>query len=239
MSYALITGSAKRIGRNIAIFLAKEGWDIIIHYNKSTNEAQNLHKIIFGLNKECLLYQADFSKNENLDPTIQKLPIGLIVNNASIFNNDSLKNITKDNLINNLNTNFITPTLITKKILDHSTYEGQINIINILDSIIYKLPKNFSSYYFSKKSFANYTRLSAKLYAPNARINGISLGQILKNDNQSEKNFKKSFYNNPLGYSGTIDEICNTIDFILKNRSITGQIISLDGGSHLDNVNYP
>jgi NAD(P)-dependent dehydrogenase (short-subunit alcohol dehydrogenase family) len=239
LSYALITGSAKRIGRNIAIFLAKEGWDIIIHYNKSTNEAQNLQKTICSLNKKCLLYQADFSKNENLYHTIQGLPIGLIVNNASIFNNDSLENITKENLINNLNINFITPTLITKKILNNSTYQGQINIINILDNIIYKLPKNFSSYFFSKKSFADYTRLSAKLHAPIARINGISPGQILKNDTQSEKNFEKSFKSNPLGYSGTIDEICNTIDFILKNKSITGQIISLDGGSHLDNVNYP
>lgn len=239
MSYALITGSAKRIGKSIAIFLAKEGWDIIIHYNKSANEAQNLQKTIIDLGKQCLLYEADFSKNENLDATILELPIGLVVNNASIFNNDSLRNITRDNLINNLDVNFISHAVITKQILDNSVYQDQINIINILDSIIYKLPENFSSYFFSKKSLADFTRLSAKIYAHNARTNGIALGQVLKNDKQSENNFKKSFRNNPLGYSATIDEICNTIDFILKNKSITGQIISLDGGAHLDNFNYP
>ena len=81
--------------------------------------------------------------------------------------------------------------------------------------------------------------LSAKFYAPKARVNGIALGQILKNNNQNSENFKKTFCENPLGYSGSVIEICNTIDFILKNKSITGQIISLDGGAHLDNVNYP
>ena len=86
---------------------------------------------------------------------------------------------------------------------------------------------------------ADFTKLSAKIYAPKSRVNGIALGQILKNNKQSEENFNKTFSNNPLGYSGNIEEICNTISFIVKTRSITGQIISLDGGAHLDNVNYP
>ena len=129
--------------------------------------------------------------------------------------------------------------MLTKTIINNNNYQDQINIINILDSIIYKLPKNFSSYFFSKKILADYTMLSAKFHAPKARVNGIALGQILKNNNQNSENFKKTFCENPLGYSGSVIEICNTIDFILKNKSITGQIISLDGGAHLDNVNYP
>ena len=239
MSYALITGSAKRIGRAIALFLAKEGWNIVIHYNESENEAIKLQTEIIGLNKECLLYKGDFSKDEDLDFSKLKLPIGLIINNASVFYNDSLNNFDKVDLINTLKTNFVTPLLLTKTIINNNNYQDQINIINILDSIIYKLPKNFSSYFFSKKILADYTMLSAKFYAPKARVNGISLGQILKNNNQNSENFKKTFCENPLGYSGSVIEICNTIDFILKNKSITGQIISLDGGAHLDNVNYP
>ena len=239
MSYALITGSAKRIGRAIALFLAKEGWNIVIHYNESENEAIKLQTEIIGLNKKCLLYKGDFSKDEDLDFSKLKLPIGLIINNASVFYNDSLNNFDKVDLINTLKTNFVTPLLLTKTIINNNNYHDQINIINILDSIIYKLPKNFSSYFFSKKILADYTILSAKFHAPKARVNGIALGQILKNNNQNSENFKKTFCENPLGYSGSVIEICNTIDFILKNKSITGQIISLDGGAHLDNVNYP
>lgn len=239
MPYALITGSAKRIGRNIAIFLAKNGWDIIIHYNSSHNKAFKLQESIILLGRKCILYQNDFSKNQVHNLFKQGLSIGLIINNASIFEMDSLHDLNQENFITTMKINFIAPSLITKTILDTNIFDNQINIINILDSIIYKLPKKFTSYYFSKRMLADFTRLSAKIYAPKARVNGIALGQIMKNYNQSEENFQKTFCSNPLGHSGTIEEICNTIHFIVENKSITGQIISLDGGAHLDNVNYP
>lgn len=239
MSYALITGSAKRIGKNIAIFLAKEGLDIVLHYNNSESEAIQLQKHIMSLGKRCVLYKNDFSKDKLSKFFEQEISIELIINNASIFEMDSLCNFNQENLMNALKINFIAPSLLAKITLDVNISGNQINIINILDSIIYKLPKKFTSYYFSKRMLADFTRLSAKIYAPKARVNGISLGQIMKNSEQSEENFEKTFSNNPLGYSGTVEEICNTINFIVKNKSITGQIISLDGGTHLDNVNYP
>ena len=239
MSYALITGSAKRIGKNVAIFLAKEGWDIILHYNNSESEAIQLQKHIISLEKRCILYKNDFSEDNNSKFFAQEVSIELIINNASIFEMDSLCSFNQETLMKALKINFIAPSLLAKTTIDLNISENQINIINILDSIIYKLPKKFTSYYFSKRMLADFTRLSAKIYAPKARVNGISLGQIMKNSKQSEENFKKTFSNNPLGYSGTVEEICNTINFIVNNKSITGQIISLDGGAHLDNVNYP
>ena len=239
LSYALITGSSKRIGKSIAIFLANEGWDIILHYNNSESEAIKLQKHIISLEKRCILYKSDFSENKISKFFEQEISIELIINNASIFEMDSLCNFNQEDLMNTLKINFIAPSLLAKTILDINTSENQINVINILDSIIYKLPKKFTSYYFSKRMLADFTRLSAKIYAPKARVNGISLGQIMRNSKQSKENFKKTFSNNPLGYSGTVEEICNTINFIVKNKSITGQIISLDGGAHLDNVNYP
>jgi pteridine reductase len=239
LPYALITGSAKRIGRNIALFLAKNGWDVIIHYNSSENEALKLQKAITLLGRKCVLCKNDFSKNKIYNLFEQGFSIELIINNASIFEMDSLHDLDQENFISTMKINFIAPSLIIKTILDISVFDNQINIINILDSIIYKLPKKFTSYYFSKRMLADFTRLSAKIYAPKARVNGIALGQIMKNDNQSEENFQKTFCSNPLGHSGTVEEICNTIHFIVENKSITGQIISLDGGAHLDNVNYP
>ena len=239
MTYALITGAAKRIGKSIAIFLAKQGWDIVIHYNKSYNEAVKLQRVIERTNQKCILYQSNFSKLENNNCFNHRIPLGIIVNNASDFKVDYLDNLNYKNFFNILKVNFITPMLLTQIVLSNSTYQKQINIINILDSIIYKLPSKFISYYFSKYMLANFTKVSAKLHAPKLRVNGIALGHILKNKKQSLHHFQKCSKKSILGYNGSIKEICNTIDFILNNRSITGQIISLDGGSHLDNFYYP
>ena len=163
MSYALITGSAKRIGKNIAIFLAKEGWDIVLHYNNSESEAIQLQKHIMSLGKRCVLYKNDFSKDKLSKFFEQEVSIELIINNASIFEMDSLCNFNQENLMNALKINFIAPSLLAKITLDVNISGNQINIINILDSIIYKLPKKFTSYYFSKRMLADFTRLSAKI----------------------------------------------------------------------------
>ena len=239
MAYALITGSAKRIGRCIALFLAKSGWDIILHYNTSKAEALKLQKeIIVDLRRRCELYQEDFlqSKESNI---ADKFPISLLINNASIFKNDTLCGIKEENLFNNLKINFFNPVRLSKKILQNNSHNQQINIINILDSTIFKLPINFASYYFSKVALANFTKLAAKLYAPMARVNGIALGPIIKTPTQTKENFNKIKKATPLEYGGSIEEICFTVNFIVKAKSLTGQIISLDGGSHLDNTNYP
>ena len=234
MDYALVTGSAKRIGKNIAIYLAKQGWDIILHYNESKNEALELqHYILHYVGRDCLLYQENFCKLNNLQFFTKDLSIGLIVNNAAIFVIDTLSNLTENDLINTLKINFSTPLLLCRSILDSTSYNKQINIINILDVMIYQLPKNFTSYYFSKYMLANLTKLLAKVYAPKVRVNGIALGQILKNDRQNTSKFNHESINNPLKHKVGIKEIHSTINFIMTNQSITGQIISLDSGTHL------
>ena len=239
MAYALITGSAKRIGKHIALFLAKNGWDIIIHYNHSETEAFKLQKKIMDLGRRCELYSQNFLHNEKTQDIFRELEIELLINNASIFQNDVLHEIKEEDLLDSLKINFITPIKLSKKMLQNISPNQQINIINILDNIIFTLPKNFTSYYFSKMALANFTKLGAKLYAPAARVNGIALGHVIKASNQSEENFNKAKEATPLGYSGSIEEICFTIDFIVKTKSLTGQIISLDGGAHLINTNYP
>ena len=238
MACALITGSAKRIGRHIVLFLAKNGWDIIIHYNHSEAEALKLQKEIMDLGRRCELYSQNFLHDEKTQDMFRELEIELLINNASIFKNDALHEIKEEDLLDNLRINFITPIKLSKKMLQNISPNQQINIINILDSIIFKLPKNFISYYFSKMALANFTKLGAKLYAPAARVNGIALGHIMKASTQSEESFNKAREATPLGYSGSIEEICFTIDFIVKTKSLTGQIISLDGGAHLINTDY-
>lgn len=237
MDYALVTGAAKRIGKSIAIYLAEQGWDIILHYNESKDEALQLQKHISKyIGRTCILYQDNFRKLNNLQFFTKSFSIGLVINNAAIFMMDTLNDLTENRLINTLKINFSTPMLLMRSILNSTLYQKEINIINILDTMIYQLPKSFISYYFSKCMLANLTKLSAKAYAPKARVNGIVLGQILKNDRQDIDKFNNDSINNPLKYKVDIKEIHNTINFIINNKSITGQIISLDSGMHLDTV---
>ena len=234
LDYALVTGAAQRIGKNIAIYLAKQGWNIILHYNKSKNKALELQQyILHYIGRDCILYQENFGKLNNLQFFTKELSVGLIINNAAIFEIDTLNNLTEDDLINTLKINFSTPLLLIRSILNSTSYNKQINIINILDVMIYQLPRNFTSYYFSKYMLANLTKLLAKVYAPRVRVNGIALGQILKNDRQKTSKFNHESINNPLNHKVGIKEIHSTINFIITNQSVTGQIISLDGGTHL------
>jgi NAD(P)-dependent dehydrogenase (short-subunit alcohol dehydrogenase family) len=239
LSYALITGSAKRIGSHIVLFLAKNGWDIIIHYNSSETEALKLQNDVIALGRKCLVYQEDFSQVKDVEKIVNKVPISLLINNAAIFKNDNLNSMKEDEFFNSFKVNFLTPVLLSKFILRKNFVEQQINVINILDSIVYKLPKNFASYYFTKMALANFTKLAAKLYAPACRVNGIALGQIMRCPAQAEETFQKNKEETPMGYSGSLDELCLAVDFIINARSLTGQIITLDGGAHLDNTTYP
>ena len=239
MAYALITGASKRIGKCIALFLAENGWDIILHYNTSRAEAFKLQKEIIGLGRQCKLYHQDFLHNEQNQDTLWELGAELLINNASVFKKNNIYDMEEDDLLDNIKVDFIAPIKLSKKILQNRTPNQQINIINLLDIIIFKLPTNFTYYYFSKMALANFTKLAAKLYAPVARVNGIALGHIIKASFQSEESCNKNKKATPLGYNGSIEEICLTIDFILKTKSLTGQIISLDGGAHLANTDYP
>ena len=234
MKWALVTGAAKGIGRAISIHLAETGFNIIAHFNSSSEEASSLKEEIENLGKKCMLWQKNLSDLSTAF-FLAQIP-SLIVHNAAVFMNDNIVNFSKEDFQQHFNTNFLSPIILNNLMLKKNT-EG--DIIHILDYITFKLPSNFFSYSWSKKLLKYYTQLSAKSLAPNIKVNAISLGHITKNSRITEESFKKMKANTPLKLNSNIDEILTTIDFILKIKSLTGQIISLDGGSHLSSENYP
>lgn len=232
---AIVTGAAKRIGKEIAKHLIQKKWHIIIHYNESENEAKILQDSL--PKNSSYIIQADFSKtldekkffNEILSLTNGHTP-ELLINNASSFKNDTIINLTAEAMIKQLQINCISPLLLSREFAKH-TQQG--NIINILDFYAIEHHKNFATHQISKTALLKATKQMALEFAPTTRVNGIIPSFVMKSTTQTTENFdnhiKNSLFNKPVDTS----DICNAIDFILNTKSVTGQNVILDGGRQM------
>ena len=190
------------------------------------------------MGSEIYLIRGDLSKETDLNKIIKfaknKLKyFDCLINNASLFENDKIENFTSDSWGRHLRTNLRTPALLSK-VFAKNTKSKNNNIINIIDQRIFKLTPFFFSYTISKTGLYTLTKTSAMSLAPKVRVNGIAPGPTLKNTRQSDKHFKKQYLATPLKKQVDVQEICNAVDFFIKNRSITGQVIAIDSGQSLN-----
>ena len=234
----IITGGATRIGAAIAKKLSGKEIEILIHYNKSKSKAENLKKELQKKGSKVFLVRGDLSKEKDVNKIItfakSKLKFfDCLINNASLFENDKIENFTTDSWGKHLRTNLRTPALLSKMFARNIKGKNN-NIINIIDQRVFKLTPYFFSYTISKTGLYTLTKTSAMSLAPNIRVNGIAPGPTLKNKRQSEKHFKKQYMATPLKRKVDVEQICNAVDFFIKNRSITGQVISIDSGQSLN-----
>ena len=234
----IITGGATRIGAAIAKKLSSKNIEILIHYNKSKSKAENLKKELQKKGSKVFLAKGDLSKEKDVNKLIKFAKSKLkffdcLINNASLFENDNIENFTTDSWGKHLRTNLRTPALLSKAFARNIKGKNN-NIINIIDQRVFKLTPFFFSYTISKTGLYTLTKTSAMSLAPNIRVNGIAPGPTLKNKRQSEKHFKKQYMATPLKRKVDVDQICNAVDFFIKNRSITGQVISIDSGQSLN-----
>ncbi len=234
----IITGGATRIGAAIANKLSGPGVEIVIHYNKSKLNAEKLKKKLSKNLTKVYLVKGDLSKETDLKKIVKFSKIKLkyfdcLINNASLFENDKLENFTTDSWGKHLRTNLRAPALLSKEFAKNIKVENN-NIINIIDQRVFKLTPFFFSYTISKTGLYTMTKTSAISLAPKIRVNGIAPGPTLKNKRQSEKHFKKQYLATPLKRQVNVSEICNAVDFFIKNRSITGQVLAVDSGQNLN-----
>ena len=233
MSYVLVTGAAKRIGGRIVEHLALQGWDIILHYNSAAVEAANLQKKVISVGKECVLWQQDFTQQvDGFSELCKKYPIKLIINNASLFLNDNMQTISFENLERHIRVNCWQPIKMLQDFVKINQ-KSNLHVINIVDSIIFHKPDIFTSYFTSRVLLNEIIRVAARDLAPQIRINSIALGHVLKAPKQSEANFNQNRSSTPLKINGTVKEICATVSYLENIKSVTGQVIILDGGAHL------
>jgi len=234
----IITGGATRIGAAIAEKLSGPGVEMVIHYKNSRIDGEKLKKKLSKNGSKIYLIKGDLSKETDLNKIIKfaknKLKyFDCLINNASLFENDKIENFTSNSWGRHLRTNLRAPALLSKVFAKNIKGKNN-NIINIIDQRVFKLTPFFFSYTISKTGLYTLTKTSAMSLVPNVRVNGIAPGPTLKNKRQSDKHFKKQYLATPLKRQVDVKEICNAVDFFIKNRSITGQVVAIDSGQSLN-----
>ena len=234
----IITGGATRIGAGIAEKLSGQNKEIVIHYNKSKSKAESLKKKLQRYGTNVYLVKGDLSKEKDINKIIKFAKSKLkyfdcLINNASLFENDKLENFSTDGWGKHLRTNLRTPALLSKEFAKNIKGKNN-NIINIIDQRVFKLTPYFFSYTISKTGLYTLTKTSAMSLSPFVRVNGIAPGPTIKNKRQSENHFRRQYLATPLKKKVDVEEICNAVDFFIKNRSITGQVLAIDSGQNLN-----
>ena len=234
----LITGAATRIGRAIALHFAEKGWNIALHYFKSSSKAKNLKKIIEQNWGRAVLIKADL-KNlkqvEKIFPQAKKKlgTIDCLINNAALFERDDILNFTNKSFNDHLNINLFAPTILIKQFVKQTSTKTTSNIINIIDQRVFNLTPIFMSYTLSKSALYTLTKTMAMRLGPNIKVNGIAPGPTIKSKRQTTKHFNKQAKSTLLKKSVGPEDICDTVEFLINNNSITGQVIAVDSGQNL------
>ncbi len=226
------------MGAAIARHLSGANKEILIHYNKSRLKAEKLKKELSKKGTKVYIVKGDLSKETDIKKIIKFAKSKLkffdcLINNASLFENDKLENFSLDSWSKHLRTNLRAPALLTKEFAKNVKGKNN-NIINIIDQRVFKLTPYFFSYTLSKTGLYTLTKTSAMSLAPNIRVNAIAPGPTIKNQRQSKKHFKKQYLATPLKRQVDVEQICNAVDFFIKNISITGQVLAIDSGQNLN-----
>ncbi len=232
---ALVTGSARRIGKEVAVRLVKAGCKIIVHYNRSSKDADDLVKSIEQNGGIAWKIQADLSETREISSLISRVTantgtLDILINNASIFPESRLKTVPLEDILNVLTVNSFAPLVLAQ------SFAGQTAngvIINILDTVISGYAREHAAYQMSKNMLADLTKMMAVDFAPHIRVNAVAPGIILPPGGKDAKYLESLKHRNLLHTIGDISHVADTILFLILNEFITGQIIYVDGGASL------
>ncbi len=238
MKVALVTGAAQRIGAQIAKALAQDGWYVAIHYHGSSDQAQKLADEIAAEGGKAEIFAADFVNEAEVQALISEVTIRIgapscLINNASLFENDTALTASRDSWDRHMEVNLRAPFVLSQTFAKGLAKEDTGNIINIIDQRVWNLSPHFTSYTLSKAGLWTLTQTLAQALAPNIRVNAIGPGPTLPSARQSQEDFEAQFMSVPLKKPTDLVEISNAVLYILGSNSMTGQMIALDGGEHL------
>ena len=234
----LITGAGKRIGRQLALDLAKAGRDIAIHFNESSREAEEVAATIRAMGRRAALVQGDLADADIAERLIgsateQIGPLSGLINNASIFEMDQMGEVSLSSWQRHMDINLRAPVMLAQSFAKALPENLQGNIINIIDQRVWRLNPRFFSYTLSKSGLWTATRTLAQALAPRIRVNAIGPGPALPSARMSDADFAKQESLTLLGRGTSPAEISEAAKFILSQPALTGQMIALDGGQHL------
>lgn len=235
---ALVTGAAKRVGRAIALGLAADGFAVAVHHNSSAVEADALVKEIKTAGGSAIAVSCDLADEEQTAGLIPHVnaalgPLGLLVNNASLFERDEALDTTREGWDAHMAINLRAPFALTQAFARQLPADQHGNVVNLLDERVLNLTPHFTSYTVSKSALWTLTQTLALALAPRIRVNGIGPGPVLPSPRQTEAQFTRQYTALPLQRPSSPEEIFAAVRFILAAPSMTGHIILLDGGQHL------
>ncbi|MFL9878454.1 SDR family oxidoreductase [Herbaspirillum rhizosphaerae] len=234
---ALVTGAAKRIGRVIALALARDGWDIAVHYGQSRDEALAVVNEITALGRRAVALQCELADEAGVRSLITQAaqlgPVTCVVNNASLFRNDQADSFTMTSLDLHMRANVAAPVLLAQALYEATPADRQAVVVNLLDQKLYNPNPDFLSYTLSKAALQSATTLLAQALAPRVRVVGVAPGITMVSGDQSAAEFEKAHRVTPLGKSSTPEDVAATVCFVAASPAITGTTILVDGGQHL------
>ena len=235
-----ITGAAKRIGKEIALCFSEMGWNIIIHYNSSKNDAQVLADEINGTNPDsAITVQGNLDVKEDVEKVINEVrdafpTIDLLINNASTFYPTPIEDISEEHWDKLVGSNLKGPLFLIKGLKD-KLKESKGSIINITDTNLSKGVANYSIYSAAKAGLESITKGLARELAPDIKVNAIAPGAMLEPPDVTwtEEQKSKVISTIPLNRMGSEKDISEAVKFLAKSSYITGQIVKVDGGRSL------
>ena len=244
---ALVTGAARRIGREMALYLARRGYDVAVHYDRSAADADQTVADIVALGRHAVSLQADLLDEVALADLIPRAnsalggPLTVLINNASIFEYDNITTATRKSWDRAIGSNLRAPFVLTQAFAAQCppalTVEGepvaQGLILNMIDQRVLKPTPEFMTYSLAKMGLHALTRTTAQGLAPHIRVNGIGPGPTVQGARQSDSHFARQRAATVLGRGASPADVCAAVGFFIDSPAVTGQMIAVDGGQHL------
>ena len=235
---ALVTGAARRIGRAIALALAGDGWDVVVHYGRSAAEAAETVRAIEALGRHAAAVGCDLADTAAVRALPARCrqalgPLTCVVNNASLFEYDSAADFDPQLLARLAVVNVAAPVLLAQALATQLPEGRDGVVINLLDQKLFNPNPDFLSYTLSKSALKEATVLLARALAPRVRVVGVAPGITLPSGGQSEAGFAAAHAKTPLGRSSTPEDVGQAVAYAARARAVTGTTLLVDGGQHL------
>ena len=248
MTRALVTGGARRLGRAMALYLAGRGFDVAVHYATSRAEAEAVVAEITALGRQAVALPADLLIEAETAGLVARAasalggPLTLLVNNASIFEHDTLRSATRQSWDRAMESNLRAPFVLTQGFaaqvpppVPDAAGEpvAQALVVNLIDQRVRKLTPEFMTYTIAKMGLWAFTRTAAQALAPHVRVNAIGPGPTMQGHRQSDHHFARQRKATIMGRGASTDDITAALRYFLNAPSVTGQLLCVDGGQHL------
>jgi len=248
MTRALVTGAGKRLGRAMALELARQGCDVAVHFATSGEAAEAIAAEIRDMGRMAVTLQADLLDEDQVTPLVDRAATGLggplttLVNNASIFEYDNMETATRQSWDRHVESNLRAPFVLTQALAEQVPEPvidamgepvAQGLVVNMIDQRVRKLTPDFMTYTIAKMGLWAFTQTAAQALAPRLRVNAIGPGPTLQGQRQSAQHFARQRDATILRRGANEDDITGALVYLLRAPGVTGQLICVDGGQHL------